>query len=104
MKIEIGDKVRFTYIKNVEKGLVNGVLVSDYAKNSERYSGEVVEIRDIENHGLSNETLRYGNIKGDRSKLLITIEDEPERNDINFADSISEEPLNEISNIVEYWR
>jgi hypothetical protein len=66
MKIEIGDKVSFTYIKDVEKALVNGVLVSDYAKNSERYSGEVVEIRDIEHHGLSNETLRY----------LITVEDE----------------------------
>jgi hypothetical protein len=52
MKIEIGDKVSFTYIKDVEKALVNGVLVSDYAKNSERYSGEVVEIRDIEHHGL----------------------------------------------------
>ena len=76
MKIEKGDKVSFTYIKDVEKALVNGVLVSDYAKNSERYSGEVVEIRDIEHHGLSKETLRYGNIKGDRSKLLITVEDE----------------------------
>ena len=76
MKIEKGDKVSFTYIKNVEKALVNGVLVSDYAKNSERYSGEVVEIRDIENHGLSKETLRYGNVKGDRSQLLVTVEDE----------------------------
>ena len=76
MRFEKGDKVSFTYIKDVEKAIVNGVLVSDYAKNSERYSGEVVEIRDIEHHGLSNETLRYGNIKGDRSKLLITVEDE----------------------------
>ena len=39
MKIEKGDKVSFTYIKDVEKAIVNGVLVSDYAKNSERYSG-----------------------------------------------------------------
>ena len=74
MKIEIGDKVSFTYIKDVEKAIVNGVLVSDYAKNSERYSGEVVEVRDIEQHGLSNETLRYGNIKGERSQKLVTLE------------------------------
>jgi hypothetical protein len=66
--IKVGNKVRFTYLKEAQKGLVNGILTTDYAAKAENYKGKVVEIRSLKEHPVSKETLRYGNIKGDRSE------------------------------------
>jgi hypothetical protein len=72
--IKVGNKVRFTYLKEAQKGLVNGILTTDYAAKAENYKGKVVEIRSLKEHPVSKETLRYGNIKGDRSENLVTVE------------------------------
>ena len=72
--LKIGSKVRFTYLKEAQKGLVNGILTTDYAAKAENYKGKVVEIRSLKDHPVSNQTLRYGNIKGDRSENLVTVE------------------------------
>ena len=72
--IKVGNKVRFTYLKEAQTGLVNGILTTDYAAKAENYKGKVVEIRSLKEHPVSNQTLRYGNIKGDRSENLITVE------------------------------
>ena len=72
--IKVGNKVRFTHLKEAQKGLVNGILTTDYAAKAENYKGKVVEIRSLKEHPVSNQTLRYGNIKGDRSENLITVE------------------------------
>ena len=72
--LKIGSKVRFTYLKEAQKGIVNGILTADYAAKAENYKGKVVDVRSLKDHPVSNQTLRYGNIKGDRSENLITVE------------------------------
>jgi len=69
-----GNTVSFTYLKGAKDGRVGGVVTKDYSSNAESYNGEVVDVRDIGKQPLSNETLRYGNIKGERSKQLVTVE------------------------------
>ena len=41
--LKIGSKVRFTYLKEAQKGLVNGILTTDYAAKAENYKGKVVD-------------------------------------------------------------
>ena len=72
--MRIGNKVSFTYLKGAKDGNVGGVLTKDYASKAESYNGEVVDVRDISKQPLSSETLRYGNIKGERSQKLVTVE------------------------------
>lgn len=72
--LTIGKDVSFTYLKGADNGIVGGVLTKDYASKAESYNGKVVDIRDIEKSPLSNTTLRYGNIKGERSRNLVTVE------------------------------
>lgn len=72
--LKIGSKVRFTYLKEAQKGLVNGIFTADYAAKAENYKGKVVDIRSLKDHPVSKQTLRYGNIKGDRSENLVTVE------------------------------
>ena len=72
--MKIGNRVSFTYLKGANSGSVGGVLTKDYASNAESYNGEIVDVRDISKQPLSSETLRYGNIKGERSKQLVTVE------------------------------
>ena len=74
MSIEIGSKVSFTYLKEIEVENRNGITVADYVKNSETYAGEVVDVRNIEESPLSNATVQYGQIKGERSENLVTVE------------------------------
>jgi hypothetical protein len=74
MNMEIGNKVSFTYLKEVEIENRNGVTIADYVKNSEAYSGEVVDVREIESSPLAEKTLKYGSIKGERSERLVTVE------------------------------
>ena len=42
--MKIGNKVRFTYLKEAQKGIVNGILTADYAAKAENYKGKVVDI------------------------------------------------------------
>ena len=73
-KLEIGKDVSFTYLKGRDLDFAGDVLTTDYATKAESYSGKVVEIRDIEKSPLSKTTLQYGNIKGERSRNLVTVE------------------------------
>tara|TARA_Y100000817_G_C16618018_1_gene438256 strand:- start:74 stop:361 length:288 start_codon:yes stop_codon:yes gene_type:complete len=72
--MKIGNTVSFTYLKGSNPSLIGGMLAKDYASKAEGYSGQVVEIRDLEKNPVSNQTLRYGQIKGHRSKNLVTVE------------------------------
>ena len=72
--LKVGSKVRFTYLKEAQKGLVNGILITDYAAKAENYKGKVVGVRSLAKQPVSRESLRYGNIKGDRSENLVTVE------------------------------
>ena len=72
--MKIGNTVSFTYLKGSNPSLIGGMLAKDYASKAEGYSGQVVEIRDLEKNPVSNQTLRYGQIKGHRSKKLVPVE------------------------------
>ena len=72
--LKIGSKVRFTYLKEAQKGIVNGILTADYAAKAENYKGKVVDVRSLKQNPVSKQTLRYGNIKGDRSENLVYVE------------------------------
>ena len=74
--MKIGDKIKFDYLKEQLKDNSAGwdnVLV-DYSATSESYTGTVVEVRDIIQHPVSKETIRRNNIKGSRSRSLVTLE------------------------------
>jgi len=72
---EIGKEISFTYLKGAESGVnAKGVLTKDYSTKAENYSGKVVDVRDIESNPLSDMTLRYGKIHGERSNKLVTVE------------------------------
>ena len=73
MNLSTGARVSFNYLKGAEKNGYNPTLV-DYASKAEQYTGTVQEIRDITANPLSENTLSYGNIKGERSKNLVTVE------------------------------
>jgi len=72
---EIGKEISFTYLKGAESAVnAKGVLTKDYSARAENYSGKIVDVRDIEKSPVSDATLRYGKIKGERSNKLVTIE------------------------------
>ncbi len=71
---EIGKNVSFTYLKDVERGYGRSGRTADYTKNAEAYSGEIVEVRDVEKIPVSSHTASYGEIKGERSQNLVTVE------------------------------
>jgi|TARA_R110000751_G_scaffold168265_1_gene274167 hypothetical protein len=73
MNLSIGDKVSFNYLKGADKQGDSPMLV-DYASKAQQYSGTVQEVRDITANPLSEATLSYGNIKGERSQNLVTVE------------------------------
>jgi hypothetical protein len=72
---EIGKNVSFTYLKDVERGFGRSGRTADYTKNAESYSGEIVDVRDLEKNPVSSATVNYGVIKGERSNTLVTVED-----------------------------
>lgn len=74
--MKIGDKIQFDYLKEQVKDNSagwNNELV-DYSATSESYTGTVVEVRDIIEHPVSQETIQRNNIKGSRSRSLVTLE------------------------------
>ena len=72
--LKTGQKVKFTYLKQFKDEHKAGEVLTDYTDQSEEYSGKVVEIRNILNAPVSQDTIRRANIKGRRSELLYTVE------------------------------
>ena len=72
--LKTGQKVRFHYLKQFKDELKSGQVLTDYATTSEGYSGKIVDVRNIVDHPVSNETIRRDNIKGRRSEMLYTVE------------------------------
>ena len=71
---EIGKNVSFTYLKDVERSYGRSGRTADYTKNAESYSGQIVDIRDVEKVPVTSHTVNYGPIKGERSQNLGTDE------------------------------
>ena len=72
--LKTGQKVRFHYLKQFKDELKSGQVLTDYTTTSESYSGKVVDVRNIIDQPVSNETIRRDNIKGRRSEVLYTVE------------------------------
>ena len=72
--LKINDKVKFHYLKQFKDELKSGQVLTDYTTTSESYSGKIVDVRNIVDHPVSNETIRRDNIKGRRSEMLYTVE------------------------------
>ena len=72
--LKINDKVKFHYLKQFKDELKSGQVLTDYTTTSESYSGKVVDVRNIIDQPVSNETIRRNNIKGRRSEVLYTVE------------------------------
>ena len=70
--LAVGDTVSFSYLKGVDRQGHKPALV-DYSAKAQNYEGTVEEIRDITKSPLSNHTVNYGTIKGERSRNLVTI-------------------------------
>ena len=68
------DTIKFHYLKQFKNELKEGVSLTDYTDQSEEYSGKVVEIRNIVDSPVSEDTIRRANIKGRRSETLYTVE------------------------------
>ena len=68
------DTVRFHYLKAFRDEHKAGITLTDYTDQSEEYSGKIVEIRNIVNAPVSQDTIRRANIKGRRSEILYTVE------------------------------
>jgi len=72
--LKINDKVKFHYLKQFKDELKSGQVLTDYTTTSEEYSGKIVDVRNIIDQPVSNETIRRDNIKGRRSEVLYTVE------------------------------
>jgi len=72
--LKINDKVKFHYLKQFKDELKSGQVLTDYTTTSESYSGKIVDVRNIIDQPVSNETIRRNNIKGRRSEVLYTVE------------------------------
>ena len=68
------DTIKFHYLKQFKNELKEGVSLTDYTDQAEEYSGKVVEIRNIVDSPVSEDTIRRANIKGRRSETLYTVE------------------------------
>ena len=60
--LKINDKVKFHYLKQFKDELKSGQVLTDYTTTSESYSGKVVDVRNIIDQPVSNETIRRNNI------------------------------------------
>ena len=72
--LKMNDKVKFHYLKQFTDELKSGQVLTDYTTTSEEYSGKIVEVRNIVDEPVSNDTIRRANIKGRRSEMLYTVE------------------------------
>tara|TARA_R100000008_G_scaffold31078_1_gene17334 strand:+ start:864 stop:1217 length:354 start_codon:yes stop_codon:yes gene_type:complete len=71
--LTVGDKISFEYIdRPVKKDSYPQQVEHNHSVRE--YEGEVTDVRDIQKHKLSHETVLYNqNIKGDRSQYLVTV-------------------------------
>ena len=72
--LKSGQKIKFHYLKQFKDELKGGQVLMDYTTTSEEYSGKIVEVRNIVDEPVSNDTIRRANIKGRRSEMLYTVE------------------------------
>ena len=72
--LKMNDKIKFHYLKQFKDELKGGQVLKDYTTTSESYSGKIVDVRNIVDSPVSNDTIRRGNIKGRRSEMLYTVE------------------------------
>jgi len=72
--LKTGQKVKFTYLKQFKEERKAGEILTDYTDQSEVYFGEIVDVRNIIESPVSQETIRRDNIKGRRSEMLYTVE------------------------------
>ena len=72
--LKTGQKVKFTYLKQFREERKAGEVLTDYTDQSEVYFGEIVDVRNIVESPVSQETIRRDNIKGRRSEMLYTVE------------------------------
>ena len=72
--LSIGSKIGFTYLKGVDTDGFGSRKKVDYSGRAANYQGEVVDVRDIDRHPLTESTYDYGKITGERSQNLITVE------------------------------
>ena len=68
------DAIRFHYLKQFKDELKAGQVLTDYTDQSESYSGKIVDVRNIIDQPVSQDTIRRANIKGRRSEMLYTVE------------------------------
>ena len=74
LMFKINDQIEFHYLKETKTNLEAGQRLKDYVSTSESYSGAVVDIRNIVEQPVSQDTIRRDNIKGSRSKKLYTVD------------------------------
>ena len=72
--LKSGQKIKFHYLKQFKDELKGGQVLMDYTTTSEEYSGKIVDVRNIVDQPVSNDTIRRANIKGPRSEMLYTVE------------------------------
>ena len=72
--LKINDNVKFHYLKQFKDELKAGQVLTDYTDQSESYSGKIVDVRNIIDQPVSQDTIRRANIKGRRSEMLYTVE------------------------------
>ena len=72
--LKSGQKIKFHYLKQFKDELKGGQVLMDYTTTSEEYSGKIVDVRNIVDQPVSNDTIRRANIKGRRSEMLYTVE------------------------------
>lgn len=73
-KFQKGDRVTFTYLKQIHHNHVGGHFLTDYVSEAENYLGEVLSVRDIVEQPLTEKTWKSGKAKGKRSQQLVTLE------------------------------
>ena len=72
--IVVGDKISFEYMDRPLSRPEEYPKQVEHNHSIREYTGEVTDIRDIQESKLNHETILYNkNIKGDRSQFLVTV-------------------------------
>jgi len=72
--LTVGDKISFEYIDRPLSRPEEYPKQVEHNHSVREYSGEVTNVRDIQEEKLTHDTVAYNNnIKGDRSQYLVTV-------------------------------
>ena len=72
--LTVGDKISFEYMDRPLSRPEEYPKQVEHNHSVREYTGEVTDIRDIQESKLNHETILYNkNIKGDRSQFLVTV-------------------------------